>query len=1051
MNGMIAWWARNPVAANLLMVAIIIAGGLSFTRLDREVFPSMSFNGANIYVRWEGASPQDVEQQLILRIEEAISDVDGVKRIESTAYEERASVNVEGEEGIDTTAFINEIKSRVDGISTFPEDAFEPIVSQWRNRQPAMFIALYGDLEPRERFRLARELRDELAVLPKGSPLVDTWGVLNEEVSIEVSEEALQRYGLRFIDVANAIRATSLNISGGAVRTDTGSVRVSVRNLADTEEEFGKIVVRQQQDGSVVRVRDLATVVDGFVERKAKRRMNGKPVVTLAVQSPDKLNIVELSNAVDAWIAEKNKELEGVAELYTWFDFSDVYDGRMRLVSSNAVVGLLLVLIVLLLFLRPSVAFWVTVGIAIAFAGAFIFMPIVGISLNMLSLFAFLLVIGVVVDDAIIVGEGIHQTVESGEARGLDAAIIGAQMFAKPVLFAVLTTMIAFLPWIFVDEGASQFTRNITYTVIFALAFSLVESFLILPAHLAHLKPQNKDGFYYRLQRGFSEGMTTFADRIYRPLVKLGLRLRYWTVATYIGFLMISIALMAQGWISFKFFPEPQGSFVQLSVRLPEEAPWSRTLELFDVVEGAGDRMRDKLNTDELEFVKAVYVGAEEGSIDAYMTIVPADQREQSTKTVAEMFREELGDIPDAEEINIAYTLGDDQPDLNFGLVSDDLEALRVAVVDLQEFVTTLPGTYDIRNTLQSATPEIRIGLKPGAERFGLTLGDVSQQIRRAFFGVEVQRLPRDGQDVRVMVRYPAETREDLSSLSRMRIRTADGREVPLSAVADLSFGPSLKRIDRYERTRSARVTGQLREGADRAAIMAAYREQYAVDFTTRHPEVALQQRGDAAGQDDFLAEAAALYAVALFAMYTLLAIAFNSYWQPVLVMSAIPFGFMGAAYGHWLFGIDFTMFSFFGVGAAAGVVVNDNLVLIDNVNRLREKGEGAFSALVKSGVMRFRPIVLTSFTTFVGLLPIIFERSTDAEFLKPTVVALACGVAFAMFVTLFFVPAMYAVGADIARFYRWAWTGEKQARVGFGKSLDTDYAGGEPSARPAE
>ena len=447
------------------------------------------------------------------------------------------------------------------------------------------------------------------------------------------------------------------------------------------------------------------------------------------------------------------------------------------------------------------------------------------------------------------------------------------------------------------------------------------------------------------------------------------------------------------------------------------------------------------------------------------MTIVEATQRSESTEEVANLLREQLSEIPDAEEINIGFTQNEGGPDLSFGVQAKELEDLRLATVDMQNFLRSLPGAFDVRNNLQAATPELQIVLKPGAERFGLTLAEISRQVRQAYFGEEVQRLPREGQDVRVMVRYPREARESLTSIENMRIRTVDGREVPLAVVADAKFAPSYKRIERRDRQRSSRITAELREGVDRAAVMKAFREEFLPEWRRRHPDASMVQRGDAEAQAEFFGDILALYAVALFAMYMLLAIGFSSYWQPLLIMCAIPFGYMGAAFGHAIFGLDFALFSFFGIGAAAGVVVNDNLVLIDYVNRLRREGEGAFSALVKAGVGRFRPIILTSVTTFIGLLPIIFEQSTDAQFLKPTVVALSFGVFFAMFVTLFFVPAMYAVGADIARFYRWAWTGEKQPGFGEGASVDSDYAspvGGEttgdgeerrppPVLRPAE
>ncbi|MEO1251341.1 MAG: efflux RND transporter permease subunit [Pseudomonadota bacterium] len=1044
MTGIISWWTKNAVAANLLMMACLISGFLAFNSLERELDPSAGFTGATIVVTWQGASPREVEEQIVLRIEEAIADIDGIEHIYSDALENRAVIDVEGDQDMDATKFLNEIKNRVDGISTLPDDAFSPIVSQWTNYVPGAFMALYGDLDKRELNRLARNLRDDLAQLPNGSPLIELWGDEREEVSIEVSEESLRRYNLTFDDVANAIRGSSLNLSGGQVRTETGNLQIAARALADTEEEFEAIVVRQNPDGSVVRVSDVANVVDGFEDRRQFRTVNGKPAISFAIRSPEVSNISELSKAINAWVDEKNEELDGKAELFVWFDGADPFNAQLNLVASNAIIGLVLVLIILMLFLRPSVAFWVAVGIAVAFAGAFIFMPMTGVSLNFLSIFGFLLVIGVVVDDAIIVGESIHNAVEEGGEGGPEAAILGTQLVIKPVFFAVLTTIIAFSPWLFVGGGAAQFTRQISLTITYALIFSLIEAFFILPAHLSHLKPQNKDGVYYRLQRGFSEGIVDFAHKVYQPIIKTALKFRYFTVAGFFVAFMFAFALLSQGWINFKFMPEIQGTFVSLNVRLPEGTAFNRTEQIYDEVEIAANKLREELGDarDGEPYVKAIYIAADEGEVVSYVTITESVNRPESTEDIAELFRDLMGPVPDAEEINIGFTQNDNEPDLSFGIEGDSLEDLRLATIDLQNYLRTLPGVFDVRNSLQSATPELQLEMRPGAERFGLTLAEVSRQVRQAFYGEEVQRLPRDGQDVRVMVRYPKEARESLATIESMRIRTADGREVPLTVVAEAKFAPSYKRIDRYDRQRSARVSAEIRQGLDRSQIMKNFREEFAPELQRRHPNISIAQRGDAEEQEEFLRDIVPLFLTALFAMYMLLAIAFSSYWQPALIMTAIPFGFMGAVFGHMIFGLDFALFSFFGIGAAAGVVVNDNLVLIDYVNRLRAHGEGAFAALVRAGVGRFRPIMLTSFTTFIGLLPIMFETSPDAQFLKPTIVALAFGVFFATFVTLLFVPAMYAVGADIARFYRWAWTGEKQPRVGTGHPLETDIDG---------
>lgn len=1042
------------------MVACLVAGIAAYSVLERELNPATVDTGATVTVNWPGASPTEIEQQIVLRIEEAIDGIDGLKHVDSTAREGFAQVIITGDTKTDKTRFLNELKNRIDGISTLPNGVEPPIVSQLIDQTPGIFMAVQGNLTPKGLNALAREVRNELSKLPGGSPIIEIWGNLNEEVAIEVSEETLRQYGLTFDDVANAIRGSSLNVAGGQVRTETGNLQIAARALADTEQDFEKIVVRQNSDGSLIRVGDIATVIDGIEDVRSIRKSDGRPSISIAVRPPERANVTKMSKVIHQYVEEKNKELGDQAKLRIWFDAADPFNGQLSLVTSNAVLGLILVLIVLTLFLRPTVAIWVSIGIGVSFIGAFILMPATGVSLNLLSIFGFLLVIGIVVDDAIIVGESIHNQVENG-TNGVDGAILGTQLVVKPVFFAVVTTMIAFLPWLLISGAEAELTKQISLTIIFALSFSLIEAFLILPAHLAHLEPQDKTSRFYQFQRRFAEGIVNFANRYYEPVIKWALINRYFTVAGFSVALMLSIALVAQGWVPFKFTPTMQGSFISAHISLPEGTSFTRTEQIFDNVEDAANRLKQKLGNakNNEPYVRSIYVAAEEISVRSYVTITEAVNRDESTEDIARLFEKAIGPLPDAESVEIGFTQNNNSPDLSYGIEANSLEDLRIATDDVRDFLRTLPGVFNVRTSLQSSSPELQLFLKPGAERFGLTLGEVSKQVRQAFYGEEVQRLPREGQDVRVLVRYPKEARESLSTIDTMRIRTADGREVPLTVVADAQFAPSYKKIDRRDRQRSAKVTARMVENIDRSAVKKAFSEEYAANFSKRHPNATLSIRGDGEKQADFVKEFNVLYSIALFSIYMLLAIAFSSYWQPALIMTAIPFGYMGGAFGHFFFGLDFTLFSFFGVGAAAGVVINDNLVLIDYVNRLRASGAGAFEALVRAGVGRFRPIILTSFTTFIGLLPIMFEQSTDAEFLKPTIVALAFGVFFATFVTLIFVPAMYAVGADIARFYRWAWTGQKQPDIGTGASAERGFTttattSGKltsPDVRPAE
>ncbi len=1042
MNGFLKWWASNKVAANLLMIAIVIIGIFSYRSINRENFPSVAGYNVFITVSWLGADPTQVEEQVVLRIEEAIADLDGISEISARAVEGFGEVNLRAKANTDMTDFVNRIKNRVDGISTFTVDAFPPIVRRGTSQEQLMFISLAGPVDERTLADMAKQYRDEIAALPGATANIEIWGLRGEEVSIEVSEESLRRFGLTFDDVSRAISANSLNGSSGAVRTSDGAVNLAIRNLADTKTEFENIIIRQNRDGSVIRVRDVATVVDGFVDVNRFARRNGEESLLMVLFAPFDYDLVEVSKVVTKWVEEKQEELPDGATMEIIVDTKDFLEGNIRLVSNNALLGLILVLAVLALFLRPVVAFWVAAGIGISFLGAFIFMPVAGVTMNFLSLFGLLLVLGIIVDDALVVGESIHRQVERGKT-GLAAATAGTQLVAKPVFFAVITTMIAFLPFVFLTSEASQFLKHLSFTIIFALAFSLIESFLILPAHLSHLKPENKESGFYKLQRGFSEGMVSFANWFYRPLAKLAVKFRYFTVIFFFGFLAFGTTLLTQGYIKASFMPNIEGTSLFMSIQPVEGTPYKRNLQIYDIVDRATTQLKKEMKEQNggKEVIKSIYIQANDSQVFSWMDVAPADERVMKLQTMSERLEELIGEIPDAADMNFNFTFNSNWNGVVYGIEADNLEDLLLASEDMKAYLRSINGTYDISDSLTSGTEEIRLSLKPGAERFGLTLAEVNRQVRQAYYGQEVQRLPRNGDDVRVMVRYPKETRESLESLNAFRIRTSDGREVPLLAVAEVSFGPAIDRINRYARKRSATVSAEIRETADATAIKKAFNEEFIPAWQLRHPNVNPRERGGDREEQEFNSELGGLYLIALFAMYIVLAIGFSSYAQPILIMMAIPFAFMGAMYGHFIFGVPFALFSVFGIGAAAGVVINDNLVLIDYVNRLRREGVGAYTALIEAGVTRFRPIILTSVTTFVGLFPILLEQSFDAQFLRPAVVSLAFGVLFALFVTLFFVPALYGVGVDLRRFMVGLWTGNPQPKFMHGQSANNSEA----------
>ena len=1027
-NGVVAWWANNKVAANLLMIGILLAGALSLTQINRELEPSVEFPGARISVLWPGASPQDVEEQIVVRLEEAVSRVRGLKSLWSAANEGAGTVWAEGDEDLDEAKFLQDLKREIDSISTFPSAAEQAQISLFRSQSEVMRVAVRGDVDEQTLKRYAEKVRRDLA-LYNSVPSVELFGVRDEEVSIEVSEEALRRYGLTIGEVAAAVRGSSVNLSAGNVRTEIGSVQLRTRNLADSKSEFEDIVVRQEPNGAVIRVRDIATVKDGFAEVDLLATVNGEHTILVQIMSGPDMDIVKLSNDVKAYLDKAKNEAPAGVTLTLWDDQSETFSGRMNTIFSNFFTGLVLVLITLFLFLRPIVAFWVSVGIAVAFAGGLAFLPVFGVSLNMISTFAFLLVIGVIVDDAIIVGEAIHAKTEEGETD-LTAAIGGARMVIMPVMFAVFTTMIFFAPWMFLSGGTSEFTRAISLVVILSLVFSLVESLLILPAHLSHLKPANPKNKIIRIQKKIADSIVWLSANIYRPIMIASVKKRYLTASLFFAAMILSVGLLTNGYVKVAFFPEVESDQIEIEVDLPEGTPYTRTLQVLNQIQVAEKELVNQVNlsTDgEGELIENWYTRSRDNEVLALVKLVPPETRTLTAKETAERLRELIGDVPDAENIRVDYQSNNQGPPIQYVLNSTSLEDLNAAADDLMAKLRSYEGVYNVVNDSQSSADEIRFELKPGAEALGVTTEQVARQVRQGFFGEEVQRLPRDGQDVRVFVRYPRSDRESIDHLKSMRIRTADGRELPLYTVADIKFEKGINRILRRERQRAIVVSAEV--VSERInEIRTDLKDNFFEEFDAAHPTISRGNIGRAQGEEEFASEIAILGLAAILVAYFLIAVAFKSYFEPILILfAAIPFCFTGAMVGHLIMGLSLSLFSYLGIMAAAGVAVNDNLVLIDYINRLRRDGMNGAEALIKAGAKRFRPILLTSLTTFIGLLPLMMERSIQAKFLVPVGVGLAFGVLFALLVTLFFVPTLYAIGADIRRFFIYVVTGRKQ------------------------
>ncbi|MEL0006954.1 MAG: efflux RND transporter permease subunit, partial [Luminiphilus sp.] len=986
MESLIRWWVRNPVAANLLMLIIVTAGWLGLRDIEKEAFPAVQPDIVQVELIWPGASPKEVEQQVIQRVEEALKNVSNVYRITSEARDSFGSLTVETFPSVDLNTFLNDVKNAVDSVTSFPRDIENPRVRRLEWRQEMIRVALVGDIGEKALTRLAHRLRNDLAGQPYLSQ-VDVFGSRREEVTVELSERALRNYGLSFSDVATAIRRDSMNVSVGEVRTRTGDIQLRAENLADTQTDFEQIIIRQTAEGGKIRVTDVATVIDGFEQNKILATLNGKPAVLLSVKSTDNMQVVKASETVKKWIEKTRPTLPVGVGLELWSDTADIYNDRMELIAESSILGLILVFLILILTLEPKVALWVTVGIGVSFLGAFALLPANDVSLNLLSTFAFLLVLGIVVDDAIVVGESVHHHVHQRGLHGEHAAITGAFAVSRPVIFAVLTTIVAFAPWLFLSGVSAQFTRQLSVVITLALTFSLIEAFLILPSHLRSLDTEPPKSRWRQRQQYIADSIVRFAEHTYRPFLEKCLAHRYTTTMVFFSLFLISLGLFTSGWVKFFFSPQVENEEVYINVRLPPGTPYSRSMEVLAQLQRAEKQLAEEINAEadsgegSGELVESWYTRARRGDVVAIVQLAPPETRHLSARETAERFSDLVGDVPDADEVTVRYTLSESEASITFLLQHEDLDTLNAASMTLQQHLAGYDKAYFIRDDQWGSLPEMRFHLKPGAEKLGITLGDVSTQVRQAFYGEEVQRLPREDGDVRVMVRYPEAARETLASFEDVRIRTPDGRLLPLLSVAEVEVGQATRRITRRNGERVVTVRAIV-DPESLGEINRAVRNDFLPELTAMYPGLSVLKGGSQEAEAEFFSEIAALYTIALFVIYALIAVAFRSYSLPLLIMTAMPFGFMGAVFGHLLFNLPMALFSYFGIGAAAGVVINDNLVLIDYVRRLEREGHASPEALLTSAVSRFRPIFLTTVTTFVGLIPMMAEQSTGAQFL---------------------------------------------------------------------
>ncbi|MGM0633134.1 MAG: efflux RND transporter permease subunit [Pseudomonadota bacterium] len=1018
-RGVIAWFSTNGVAANLLMLFIIAAGigTLFFIRI--QLFPDFETRMIQASMAYPGAAPEEVEQAIVIPIEESVQDLSGITRLRSNAREGSGVVTLEITPGYDMVALLNEVKSRIDRISTFPDNVERPVVREIEMTQEVLNVAIYGNLDDRAMKTLAQSIRDEILLLPEVSR-ARIQGDRDYEIAIEVSENTLREYGLTMGQVASAIRASSIDVPGGAIRTQNGRIQLRTQEQAYTGHEFGNVVLRTNPDGSRLYVRDIANVVDGFVETEEFSRFDGNRSLNLRILATDDQNVLDIEEAVLAYVEDRRGTFPDGVNVDTWGNTVFYLKGQLNMMLGNLAMGALLVFLVLTTFLRLKSAIWVMIGIPVAFLGAIALMPMgpFPIDINMLSLFGLILVLGIVVDDAIITAESIHHTV-SQHGHSLDNVISGTHRIAVPATFGVLTTIAAFAPMLLVGGQAAPFFEAIGMVVILCLLFSLVESKLILPAHLAAAEkvPDNpeKRSPLQRYQDAVADRLARFIHNIYRPALLLSLRNRYSTVALFIGGLILSAGIIIGGLVRFEFFPSVPSDFIQASVTMNDGTSYEARNAALARMEQAVLTLNEEFpETPPVDHVMVFTNGDTGGSL--LVELVKSEDRQVAPSEIERRWRERVGPITGAREVRFfsSTTVGGGSA-INLQLTGADFTQLEGAANRLTAVLGEYEGVYDVSNSYSQGGDEIRLKIKPGAEQLGLDATMLGNQVRRAFYGDEAQRLLRGRDELRVMVRYPEEERASVASLENMRIRTPEGVEVPFSEVAEVEIGQGFSTINRIDRQRTVSVTADIdplvaQSGTVVRDVIANHVPRLLSDF----PAVSFGLGGATQEQNELMLRIALFFLVALFLIYTLLAIPLRSYVQPLIVMAVIPFGMIGALIGHIVFDSTVSMMSLFGLVALSGVIVNDSLILVDFVNRGRRKGMALMDAVVDAGTSRFRAILLTTLTTFLGLLPVMFETSMQAQMVIPMTLSLGFGIVFGTVLTLFLIPSLYLILEDL-------------------------------------
>lgn len=1030
------WSVEHRVTVNLLMILVIIIGVMSLFRMKREVFPYFSLDMVSIQVFYLGASPEEVEEGIVVKIEEKIQSVEGIKRIVSKAQEGVGSVILELKEDVDDVQkVVDEVKTLVDSIDTFPEESETPLIQEVTIKEEAINLAVFGDVSEFALRNVAEKIRNDL-LLFKNISQVNLAGIRDYEISVEISEEDLRRYGLTFDKVSTALKKGSLDLPGGVIKTAGGEILIRSKGQRYTGREFETIPLITLSNGTIVRLGDVARIVDGFEDSDQKGRFNGKPASLVQIRKTRDEDMVGIARTVHAYVRENRHTLPPNIRIEPWGDLSLLVQDRIDLLKRNGVQGIILVFLSLAMFLRIGLAFWVALGIPISFMAAFWVLHYLGASINMISLFAFIMTLGILVDDAIIIGENIYAHYERGK-RPLDAIIDGAGEVGVPVIMAVTTSIVAFMPLLYVSGIMGKFIKILPTAVIVILAVSLFEAFVILPAHLAeslertYNRPMTKRRWHTRFLDRIHRGLQHTIQHIYGPALTWVLKNRYFTLTLGVGVLITILGLVVGRHVPFVLHPKGDTNYIQAELSYPLGTPVSVTEATIKEIENAvkplnrelsGDRTSDKdivLYSFSLvgTIARRGFEGPETGSHagQVFLELLPSEERTVTANEVLNRWRTLVGEIPGTERLVFTtLTGGPGGNPIEIQLVGNDFDELEQAAEELKKKIGRYRGTFDVTHNFKPGKTEITLRAKETARPLGITLADIAHQVRQAYYGDEAVRIQRGRDDVRVMVRYSEPERRTLGTIEEMRIRTPKGNEVPFSEVAEIAYGRGYSVINRINRHRQITVISDLDEEiANAERIVGELNSGFLPELVRRYPGIRYTFEGQKQRTDESVSSLLEGFIIAILGIYLLLATQFRSYIQPVVVMISLPFGMVGAILGHLVMGLDLTLMSFFGIVALSGIVVNDSIILLDFINRAIRKGVPLMRAVEESGKARFRAVILTSLTTIAGLLPLLLERSFQAQFLIPMAVSIAFGLMVATVLTLLFVPTLYLIVAE--------------------------------------